>query len=75
MAKGNSGTGLGLGLGAGTVSVNTCSSQDKTWFCQASRIFQVISWVFSIFIFMVVVYIFFEMFVLSKFKKRSKGFF
>ena len=62
----------GLGLGVGAVAVNTCSSEDKSMFCQASRIFQVISWIFSIIIFTWIIYIFFSIYVLNKGGKRSK---
>lgn len=65
----------GLGLGVGAVAVNTCSSEDKSMFCQASRIFQVISWIFSIIIFTWIIYTFFSIYVLSKGGKRSKSFF
>ena len=75
MARKSSSPGLGLGLGAGTVVVNTCSSEDKSMFCQASRIFQVISWIFTIFIFLWIAYIFFNIYVLSRRGKRSKGLF
>ena len=73
MAKRVSSPGLGLGVGA--VAVNTCSSEDKSMFCQASRIFQVISWIFSIIIFTWIIYTFFSIYVLSKGGKRSKSFF
>ena len=75
MARKSSSPGLGLGLGVGALAVNTCSSEDKSIFCQASRIFQIISWIFSIFIFLWVAYVFFDMYVLSRRGKRSKGFF
>jgi len=65
----------GIGLGVGAVAVNTCSSEDKGWFCQASRIFQVISWIFSIIILTWIIYVFFSIYVLSKGGKRSKSFF
>jgi hypothetical protein len=67
--------GLGLGAGVGAVAVNTCSSEDKSMFCQASRIFQIIGWIFSTLVFLWVAYVFFDIYVLSKRGKRSKGFF
>jgi hypothetical protein len=75
MAKRSGGNTPGLGLGVGAVAVNTCSSEDNSMFCQASRIFQVISWIFSIIVFSWILYILFEIFVLSKRGSRSKSFF
>lgn len=75
MARRSSSPGVGLGAGVGAVAMNTCSSEDKSMFCQASRIFQVISWIFSTLIFLWVVYMFLDMYVLSRRGKRSKGFF
>jgi len=72
MAKRSSSPGIGLGAGVGAVAVNTCSSEDKSMFCRASRIFQVISWIFSIILFASVAYIFLDMYVLSKRGRRSK---
>ena len=65
MAK-RSSPGIGLGAGVGAVAVNTCSSEDQSLFCQASRIFQIISWIFSIIIFAWVAYTFFDIYVLSR---------
>jgi hypothetical protein len=64
---GGGGFGSGLGLGVGAVAVNTCPIENKTLFCQFSRIFQVISWIFSICVFLVIAYYFIKFFV---FKKR-----
>jgi hypothetical protein len=75
MAKGKSNPGLGFGLGAGTLAVNTCSSEDTSIFCQISRIFQVISWIFTILIFMWIAYMFLDIYVLSKNGRRSRGLF
>jgi hypothetical protein len=72
--SGSSGIGTGLGLGVGAVGVNTCSSEDQSWFCQISRIFQIISWIFSILIFIWIAYMFFDIYVLSRRGKKSKGF-
>jgi hypothetical protein len=77
MAKGSSsggggGFGSGLGLGVGAVAVNTCPIENKTWFCTFSRIFQVISWIFSICVFLVIGYFFIKTFLFSK--RRSKLF-
>jgi hypothetical protein len=55
MAK-RSSPSLGLGAGVGAVAVNTCSSEDQSMFCQASRIFQIISWIISIIVFLWVAY-------------------
>ena len=73
MAKGRSSPGLGFGVGA--VAMNVCSSEDNSMFCQASRIFQIISWIFTIIIFIWIFYVFFDIYVLSKGGRRSKGFF
>ena len=72
MAKRSSSPGIGLGAGVGAVAVNTCSSEDKSMFCRASRIFQVISWIFSTILFVWVAYVFLDMYVLSKRGRRSK---
>jgi hypothetical protein len=72
MAKRSSSPGIGLGAGVGAVAVNTCSSEDKSIFCRASRIFQVISWIFSIIFFVSLAYIFLDVYVLSKRGRRSK---
>jgi hypothetical protein len=75
MAKRSSSPGIGLGAGVGAVAVNTCSSEDKSIFCQASRIFQIIGWIFSTLVFLWIAYVFFDVYVLSKRGKRSKGLF
>lgn len=75
MAKAKSSPGLGFGLGAGTLAVNTCSSEDTSMFCQASRIFQVISWIFTIIVFIWIFYVFFDIYVLSKNGRRSSRLF
>ena len=74
MAK-RSSPGIGLGAGVGALAVNTCSSEDQSLFCQASRVFQIISWIFSIIIFAWIAYTFFDIYVLSRRGKRSKSFF
>jgi hypothetical protein len=74
MAKRSSSPGIGLGAGVGAVAVNTCSSEDKSMFCQASRVFQIISWIFSTLLFIWLAYVFFDIYVLSKRGKRSKFF-
>ena len=74
MAKRSSSPGIGLGAGVGAVAVNTCSSEDKSIFCQASRIFQIIGWIFSTLVFLWIAYVFFDVYVLSKRGKRSKFF-
>ena len=66
--------GLGLGAGVGAIAVNTCSSEDKSLFCQASRFFQIIGWIFSTLVFLWVAYVFFDIYVLSKRGKRFKFF-
>ena len=75
MAKRSSSPGIGLGAGVGAVAVNTCSSEDKSMFCQASRVFQIIGWIFSTLVFLWIAYVFFDVYVLSKRGKRSKGLF
>ena len=77
MAKGSSsggggfGSGSGLGLGVGAVAVNTCPIENQTFFCQFSRIFQMITWVFTICIFLYIAYIFLSVYVFSKGKKSK----
>ena len=71
MARGSTGSGggggfgSGLGLVTGAVAVNTCPIENQTLFCQFSRIFQVISWIFTICIFMYIAYIFLKVYVFS----------
>jgi hypothetical protein len=69
---GGGGFGSGLGLGVGAVAVNTCPIENQTLFCKFSRIFQVISWIFSIFVFVAIAYFFLSVFFSSK--RRSKFF-
>ena len=61
MAKGGSssggGFGSGVGLVTGAVAVNTCPIDNQTFFCQFSRVFQMITWVFSILVFLYIAYI------------------
>ena len=72
MAKKSSGSGFGsgLGLGVGAVAVNTCPIENQTLFCQFSRIFQMITWVFTICIFMYIAYIFLSVYVFAKRRSR-----
>jgi len=60
------GLGSGLGLVTGAVAVNTCPIENQTFFCQFSRIFQMISWVFSILVFLTIAYFFIKVFFFSK---------
>jgi len=52
----SSGAGLGFGLGLGTI--NTCTMEDTSFFCQFSRIFQMIMWVFTLLFIGYLIYIF-----------------
>jgi len=75
MARGGSsgsggGFGSGLGLVTGAVAVNTCPIENQTFFCQFSRIFQMITWVFTICLFLFIAYIFIKSYVFSKGKSR-----
>jgi hypothetical protein len=63
-----------LGLGVGAVSVNTCSTSDNSFFCQFSRIFQMIMWTFTLLVIAFVVVSFLSVFLFSK-RRGSKGFF
>jgi len=77
MAKG-SGSGLGmpsLGLGVGAVAVNSCPSTDNSLFCQVSRIFQIISWIFSTLIIIWIIYWLAKGYFASRRGGRSKGLF
>ena len=69
MAKSRLGSSIGLGAVAVGGTVNTCPSSDTSTFCQISRVFQIISWIFSIIVFLVVIYWFGSIF----FSSRSKG--
>ena len=75
MAKG-SGSGMpGLGMGVGAVSVNTCASTDNSFFCQFSRIFQMITTILTTLLLLFFVYVIFSTFVFNRRGGRSKGFF
>ena len=65
-----------LGLGVGAVAVNSCPSTDNSLFCQVSRIFQIISWIFSVFVILFFIYVFFaKPYFGGKRGGRSKGIF
>ena len=75
MAKG-SGSGMpALGMGVGAVAVNTCPSTDNSFFCQFSRIFQMITTILSTLLLLWLVYIVFSTFVFNRRGGRSKGLF
>jgi hypothetical protein len=75
MAKG-SGSGMpALGMGVGAVAVNTCPSTDNSFFCQFSRIFQMITTILSTLLLLWLVYVVFSTFVFNRRGGRSKGFF
>jgi hypothetical protein len=75
MAKG-SGSGMpALGMGVGAVAVNTCPSTDNSFFCQFSRIFQIITTILSTLLLLWLVYVVFSAYVFNKRGGRSKGFF
>ena len=65
----------GLGMGVGAVSVNTCASTDKSFFCQFSRIFQMITTILITLLLLFFVYVIFSTFVFNRRGGRSKGFF
>jgi hypothetical protein len=76
MARARSGSGdlsTGLGLVTGAVAVNTCPIENQTFFCQFSRIFQMITWVFTILVFLYIAYIFISVYFFSK-RGRSRLF-
>ena len=81
MAKrSGSGSGSGpdfpnLGLGVGAVALNTCASTDNSLFCQVSRIFQIISWIFSVLVILFFIYVFAKAYFNSRRGGRSKGLF
>jgi hypothetical protein len=77
MARGSrSGSGMpGLGMGVGAVSVNTCASTDNSFFCQFSRIFQMITTILITLLLLFFVYVIFSTFVFNRRGGRSKGFF
>jgi len=73
-----SGSGLdfpNLGLGVGAVALNTCASTDNSLFCKVSRIFQIISWIFSVLIILFFVYVFAKAYFGSKRGGRSTSLF
>jgi len=61
--------GSGVGLGVGAVAVNNCPVDNQTLFCQFSRIFQVISWFFTICLFAYLAY-----FILMPFFSKRRKF-
>ena len=65
----------GLGMGVGAVSVNTCASTDNSFFCQFSRIFQMITTILTTLLLLFIVYVIFSTFVFNRRGGRSKGFF
>lgn len=65
----------GLGMGVGAVSVNTCASTDNSFFCQFSRIFQMITTILITLLLLFFVYVIFSTFVFNRRGGRSKGFF
>lgn len=79
MAKG-SGSGSGpsmpaLGMGVGALAVNTCPSTDNSFFCQFSRIFQMITTVLTTLLLLWFVYVIFSTYVFAKRGGRSRGLF
>jgi preprotein translocase subunit SecY len=73
MAKGGSsggGFGSGVGLVTGAVAVNTCPIDNQTFFCQFSRVFQMITWVFTILVFLYIAYMFVSVYFFSKRRSR-----
>jgi hypothetical protein len=63
------------GIGVGAVAVNNCPVDDQTFFCKASRFFQIISWIFSFFLMIWIAYIFLDAYVFSRGRGRGKSFF
>lgn len=62
-----------LGLGVGAVSVNTCSTSDNSFFCQFSRIFQMIMWTFTLLVITWLVFTLASPFVFAAFSRRGRG--
>ena len=75
MAKG-SGSGMpALGMGVGAVAVNTCPSTDNSFFCQFSRIFQMITTFLTTLLLFWFVYVIFSTFVFNRRGGKSRGLF
>lgn len=72
----NSGPSMPMtGLGVGAVAVNSCPVDDQSLFCKASRLFQIISWIFGTMVMIWVAYIFLDAYVFSKGRGRGKSLF
>ena len=63
------------GIGVGAVAVNNCPVDDQSFFCKASRFFQIISWIFSFFLMIWIAYIFLDIYVFSRGRGRGKSWF
>ena len=77
MAKG-SGSGPSmpaLGMGVGSLAVNTCPSTDNSFFCQFSRIFQMITTFLTTLLLFWFVYVIFSTFVFNRRGGKSRGLF
>jgi hypothetical protein len=58
--------GLGFGVGLGLGTINTCKSEDQDFFCQASRYFQIFTWILTIVTFLSIAYIFLKPLIFRK---------
>ena len=62
-----------LGLGVGALSVNTCSTSDNSFFCNYSRIFQMIMWTITLIFIVWIVFALLSPLVFAAFSKRGRG--
>lgn len=63
--------GVGVGLVGG--SVNTCPSDDTSWFCRASRLFAVFGWFVTVIVAVFVAYVFLAPFFAKAVGSVKKG--
>ena len=59
-------------LGVGATAVNTCSADNNSFFCQLSRIFQMIMWAITLFAILYCIYVFAIPYMLKRFKRSKR---
>ena len=66
--------GGGFHLMGGAVGVNTCDSEDSSFYCQLSRFTGIINMIFSLFLIIVILYFLAKYFVFNKTKNKNRYF-
>jgi len=59
-------------LGVGATAVNTCSAENDSFFCQLSRIFQMIMWAITLFAILYCIVFIAIPYILKRFKKSKR---